>query len=82
MMVVGVQTEHFFEPAFFNAYNQLVLQLQKSYAIENVLSIPTAINLVKDTVNDKLKAEKISASISADGNTDSLRNIFLNLPFL
>ncbi|HTN18627.1 MAG TPA: hypothetical protein VL092_13135, partial [Chitinophagaceae bacterium] len=60
MMVVGVQTEHFFEPVFFNEYTKLVQQLQKAYAIENVLSIPTAINLVKDTTNDKLKAEKLS----------------------
>ncbi|MDI9319631.1 MAG: MMPL family transporter [Phycisphaerales bacterium] len=81
MMVVGVQTAHFFEPAFFNAYNQLVLQLQKSYAIDNVFSIPTAINLVKDTVNNRLKAEKISAAVAANGNTDSLSTIFLNLPF-
>lgn len=81
MMVVGVQTDHFFEPVFFNAYTKLVQQLQKTPAIENVLSIPTAINLVKDTTNDKLKAEKLSDAIATDGGTDSVRNTFLNLPF-
>lgn len=81
MMVVGVQTDKFFEPEFFNAYTKLVQQLQKTYAIENVLSIPTAINLVKDTTNDKLKTEKLSDAIATDGNTDSVKNTFLNLPF-
>lgn len=81
MMVVGVQTEQFFEPAFFNDYTKLVQQLQKAYAIENVLSIPTAINLVKDTTNDKLKAEKLSDAVGSEGQTDNVRDIFLNLPF-
>jgi uncharacterized protein len=81
MMVVGVQIEHFFEPTFYNAYAQLVEQLQKSFAIENVLSIPTAVNLIKDTTNNKLKVVKISSSLRSDGNTDSLQQSFLNLPF-
>lgn len=81
MMVVGVQTEKFFEPDFFNAYTQLVGQLQKSYAIENVLSIPTAIGLQKDTSTNKLKVIKIAAALSKDGRTDSFKNAFLNYPF-
>ncbi|MES2479238.1 MAG: MMPL family transporter [Bacteroidota bacterium] len=81
MMVVGVQTDQFFEASFFNKYTELVGKLQKSYAIENVLSIPTAINLVKDTVNDKLIVGKISETLRANGNTDSLEQTFLNLPF-
>lgn len=81
MMVVGVQTDHFFEPAFFNAYTQLVHQLQQTNAIENVLSIPTAINLVKDTTNDKLVASKLTDGNGTIANTEELRSTFLNLPF-
>jgi predicted RND superfamily exporter protein len=81
MMVVAVQTDHFFEPGFYKAYAELVSHLQKTNAIENVLSIPTAINLNKDTLNDKLVTQKIADMISPDGQTDSLRNCFLNLPF-
>lgn len=81
MMVVGVQTDHFFDPAFFNAYTRLVQQLQKTAAIENVLSIPSAINLVKDTTNDKLKVTKITDGSASVANTDSVRDLFLNLPF-
>lgn len=81
MMVVGVQTDRFFDADFFNAYTELVKKLQHAYAIENVLSIPTAINLVKDTLNDKLKAEKISALLDAGAGADSVQSVFLNLPF-
>lgn len=81
MMVVGLQTDKFFEPTFYKAYSKLVAALQKTNAIENVMSIPTAVNLIKDTTNDKLKVTSIANTLAADGNTDSLEMTFLNLPF-
>jgi predicted RND superfamily exporter protein len=81
MMVVGIQTDKLFEPSFFKAYHQLAEKIKNSYAIVNVLSIPTGINLVKDTVNDKLIAQPLSAYLPTDGSTDSLEAIFKNLPF-
>jgi predicted RND superfamily exporter protein len=81
MMVVGVQTDRFFEADFYNSYSSLVAQLQKSFAIESVLSIPTSIVLIKDTVSDKLKVEKVAASLGSSNNIDSLKSVFLNLPF-
>lgn len=81
MMVVGVQTDKFFEPDFYKQYSTLVAQLQKSFAIESVLSIPTSIVLIKDTTNDKLKVEKVAASLGGTNNIDSLKSTFLNLPF-
>jgi predicted RND superfamily exporter protein len=81
MMVVGVQTDRFFEADFYNSYSSLVAQLQKSFAIESVLSIPTSIVLIKDTVRDKLKVEKVAASLGSSNNIDSLKSTFLNLPF-
>jgi predicted RND superfamily exporter protein len=81
MMVVAIETNKFFEDHFYTQYSQLVAQLQKSYAIESVLSVPTAISLTKDTLNDKLKVEKIASYLGPNHNVDSLRNAFLNLPF-
>jgi uncharacterized protein len=81
MMVVGVQTDRFFEADFYNSYSSLVAQLQKSFAIESVLSIPTSIVLIKDTISDKLKVKKVAASLGSSNNIDSLKSVFLNLPF-
>jgi predicted RND superfamily exporter protein len=80
MMVIGVETDRFFEPAFFSAYAKLVQQLQHAYAIDNILSIPTAINLVKDTINDKLKVEKLDEILQQQG-VEAAKNTFQNLPF-
>ncbi len=81
MMVVGVQTDHFFEPAFFDAYTKLVHQLEQVPAVENVLSIPTSINLVKDTVNNRLTVVKLTNGTGTITNTDTIASTFLNLPF-
>jgi len=80
LMVIGVQTERFFDPAFFNEYRSLVAGLERIPAVENVLSVPGAINLVKDTVGGQLKAVKIFEGLTP-GNLDSLKTSFYNLPF-
>lgn len=80
MMVIGVQTKDFFTQSFFNDYAALVQQLEKVKAVENVLSIPGAINLVKDTATGKLKTEKLVTTLPV-ANTDSIRDVFYNLPF-
>lgn len=80
MMVIGVQAENFFSPELFNDYAGLVQQLEKIDAVENILSIPGAINLVKDTNTHKLKAERLLP----DGKTtepETFRQTFLELPF-
>jgi hypothetical protein len=81
MMVVAVQTDRFFEADFYKAYSSLVGQLQKSFAIESVLSIPTSIVLTKDTISDKLKVDRLAASLGGTNNIDSVQSTFLNLPF-
>lgn len=80
MMVIGIQTPKFFEPSFFKSYAQLVSDLEKVKSVENVLSIPGAINLVKDTATSKLKTVKLFQG-ATDQNFDSLKNSFYNLPF-
>src|SRR4051812_5375300 len=54
LMVIGVQTKDFFSPGFFNDYSKLAHDIAVVKAVENVLSIPGAITLEKDTVTQKL----------------------------
>lgn len=80
LMVVGVKSADFFKADFFNDYARLVKDISAVNAVENVLSIPGAINLVKDTLTQKLKVDTI-AGTPPFANVDSIRNTFLNLPF-
>lgn len=80
LMVVGVQTDKFFDPTFFTDYVALTKSLSKVNSVTNVLSIPDAINLVKDTSTQKLKVVKIVT----DGtplDVVQVKNTFYNLPF-
>ncbi len=80
MMVIGVKTKDFFNPTFFNDYGQLVKDLVKVKGVENILSIPGAAALVKDTVSQKLKVQPIAGPLPYT-NVDSIKTAFLNLPF-
>jgi len=80
LMVIGVQTKDFFSPSFFNDYAVLTKQIAKVNAVENVLSIPGAITLVKDTATQKLKVSPIAGD-PPFSNVDSIKQTFLNLPF-
>ena len=82
VLVVGIQTDHFFELTTFLAYNHLQQQLKKVADVEDVLSVPTSINLQKDSITEKLNAVKIfTDDIQSQAALDSARKIFLNLPF-
>jgi uncharacterized protein len=80
LMVIGVQTKDFFSTAFFNDYAALAKQIGKVPAVENVLSIPGAISLVKDTATQKLKVMPIAGDPPYN-NVDTIKQVFLNLPF-
>ncbi|PQJ09835.1 RND transporter [Flavipsychrobacter stenotrophus] len=80
LMAIAVKTKDFFAPEFFNDYALLVKKIAKVNAVENVLSVPGAIALVKDTVTQKLKAMPI-AGTPPFSNVDSIKQTFLSLPF-
>lgn len=80
LMVIGVQTDKFFTPTFFNDYAVLVRKLEKVHAVENILSVPGAINLVKDTTTNQLKVVRLFGDQPIT-NGDSIRDAFYNLPF-
>lgn len=80
MMVIGVQTDKFFNQDFFTDYTSLVKQLEKVKAVENVLSVPGAINLLKDTTTGQLKVVKLVTD-STINNVAGIKDAFHNLPF-
>lgn len=79
-MVVGIQKENFFKQEFFTEYAALVNTLENVDGIVNVLSVPGAINIAKDTANGKLQTEQLDETIGV-ANADSFKKAFLNLPF-
>ncbi len=82
MLVIGIETDSLFSLRNFKAYQQLNTQLKAVPKVENILSIPTAVRLKKDTASEKLVAQRIFAdTISNQSTLDSSKNVFLNLPF-
>lgn len=79
-MVVGIQKDNFFEPTFFKNYAALVKDLEQTDYVINVLSVPGAISITKDTTNGKLVTTKLEETIGLD-NADSFKQAFHNLPF-
>ncbi|MDR3679915.1 MAG: MMPL family transporter [Flavipsychrobacter sp.] len=80
LLVLGVQTDKFFDPAFFSDYTSLVHRIEKVHGVENVLSVPGAITLVKDTVSEKLNVVKLAGN-QAYANMDSFKAAFYGLVF-
>lgn len=82
LLVIGVQTEKFFEEKIFNDYVQLVNDLKNVPGVEDIISVPTAINLVKNPETEKLNTRNIFANTKlTQPEIDSSKNVFLNLPF-
>ncbi|MFT3978981.1 MAG: MMPL family transporter [Ferruginibacter sp.] len=81
-MVIGIAQKDLFTLKNFQAYSQLHKDIKAVPSVEDVLSVPSAINLVKDSIGERLQAAKIFPEHIADQATlDSAKAIFLNLPF-
>lgn len=82
VLVIGVNDPEFFSAAHFEAYRQMLDSIKKIRGVEGMLSVPAAINLVKDSSDEKIKARPI---FPEGPLTDSLLNAgdatFRNLPF-
>src|SRR5688572_17182412 len=59
VLVIGIQSPQLFELSLFKEYQHLQHQLKRVADVEDVLSVPAAINLVKDSTTEKLTAVKI-----------------------
>lgn len=81
-VVIGVQSNTIFELPVFLQYRLLHQRLKQVADVEDVMSVPFAVNLYKDSLSEKLVAKKIfSDSIKSQPELDSAKNVFFNLPF-
>jgi uncharacterized protein len=82
LLVIGVQTTHFFEKNNFETYTQLYNDLKKIPYVEDVLSVVNAVYLLNDTSSQKLIASPVfPAGLSSQQQLDSCRKLFYTLPF-
>ena len=82
LLVIGVQTNKLFEEKTFNAYASLLRNLKKINGVDDIIAVPSAINLVKVPETEKLKADTIFPErMLSQAAIDSSSRIFLSLPF-
>lgn len=82
LLVIGIQTDQLFNEKLFNSYASLQKNLRKVKAVEDVLAVTSAVNLVKDSASEKLKADTIFRDKKlTQAELDSSAAVFLNLPF-
>ncbi|MCW3462712.1 efflux RND transporter permease subunit [Chitinophaga nivalis] len=81
-LVLGVQTDKFFQEDFFRDYVQLNKDIKEVSAVENIMSVPMAVNLVKNDSTQKLEAGLLfKGNLESQATIDSLAGIFNRLPF-
>jgi predicted RND superfamily exporter protein len=82
VMVIGIQDSAFYSTKVFNAVAALGKSLKTISAVQNVLSIPDAINLVKDSATEALVPQKIfHYPYTQQDSLNVAFNQFNNLPF-
>jgi predicted RND superfamily exporter protein len=81
LLVIGIQKKDFFVQGFFNDYSDLVRDLKKVRGVDDIISVNSAINLVKAD-GEKLKADTIFFDRRlSQTEIDSGAATFLRLPF-
>jgi uncharacterized protein len=78
LLVIGCQTPHLFEKNVFSAYAALAHQLKTIDGVVDVLSIPTAVTLQKDSNTQRLVALPI---FNDTINLFTANKTFFSLPF-
>lgn len=82
LMVIGIQTDKIFEKEIFNDYKKLSHQLKKEAKVEDIVSLPTAMNLIRDPDSENLNSRLIFRdTLLGQAEIDSCKNTFFNLPF-
>lgn len=82
VMVIGIQDSAFYTTKVFNAVAALGKSLKTISAVQNVLSIPDAFNLVKDSATEALVPQKIfHYPFTQQDSLNVAVNQFNNLPF-
>lgn len=82
LLVIGVQTEQLFTEKIFNDYVALVADLKKVQAVEDVLNVPAATNLLRDSAAEKLNPSPVfPPGPLSQAAIDSSVAVFRSLPF-
>lgn len=81
-VVVGIHSEKFFDTATFNQVAELQKNIKAARGVTGILSVPTAVDLIKMDSLEKFQPEVIFHAPYTDQNAlDSNTAEFLNLPF-
>lgn len=81
LLVIGIQTKDFFSENIFNDYNSLQKEIKKINGVESIISVPSAVNLLRNE-NENFDAVPIFRdTILSQAEIESNKNVFLNLPF-
>jgi predicted RND superfamily exporter protein len=82
LLVIGVETDQLFTKEIFNDYIRLSRNLKKVKGVEQVLSVPDAIMLIKNTETEKPLVRPIfPGPFDSQSDLDSARKVFENLLF-
>ena len=79
LLVIGFESDHLFTRDVFNDFLQLSRNLKKIKGVDQVLSIPDAVILIKNDTTEKLIARPIfPGPFSSQDSLDSARKTFEN----
>lgn len=82
MLVIGIEKKDFFQLSFFKKFAALQKDFKTVPGVEDVLSVSSAVVLMKDSAGEKLKAVPVFPdNIQSQEELDSCRRNFENLPF-
>ncbi|PSL49618.1 hypothetical protein CLV51_101953 [Chitinophaga niastensis] len=82
VLMLAVQSDKFFQADFFKDYVQLNKDMKNVFAVENIMSVPMAINLIKNDSTQKLEAGLLfKGDLSNQVVIDSLSRVFKTLLF-
>src|SRR5450432_3260798 len=82
LLFIGIKTDSLVKKEFFNDYSKLNIQLRQINGVEQVLSVPAAVNLKKAQRVEKLEPVRIfNDNYSNQLKLDSDRRVFFSLPF-
>ena len=82
LLTIGFQNDSFFTLKNFNANQHLQDVIQKINGVEDIISVERAVYLARNDSSSKLVATRIfPAEIKNQVELDSLKHVFLSLPF-
>jgi len=82
LLVLGIQTDRLFTLSTFTAYRDLQRQLKTIAGVEDIIAVPSAVALVKDTATERLKARPVfNDTLTSQPALDSAALAFRQLPF-